>query len=250
MRRLAMVAFAATLVATVFRVCHLFWVGPVNSEVKWISPTFALIFLLIFLIWSQSILLMLNERHTNQLLSLARLDALTGVLNRAGFRELARPEIERCRHNGQQLWLLLFDLDHFKRVNDTYGHEAGDLLLRAFVATARATSRTSDLISRHGGEEFCLLLPDCSKNESVAIAELVRERFQTVTVTVGDHQVGTTVSVGIAELDSNQEPLRRALRRADKALYAAKRQGRNRFVLADGRSESRQGRVHEQVSKA
>ncbi|MDE1175899.1 MAG: GGDEF domain-containing protein [Edaphobacter sp.] len=238
MRRLAMTAFALAFVTTVLRVMHFAWTSRDNLDMEWLAPAFAVMFLGIFLVWSQAILLMLNERYANQLLNVARHDGLTGALNRAGFRELAQPEIERCRQSLEPVWLLLFDLDHFKKVNDTYGHEAGDLLLHAFVATARQTTRAEDLLSRYGGEEFCMLLPDCSKKEALSIAERLRQAFEVIRVTVAGQTVGTTVSIGAAEVGPGKDPLRAALRRADRALYAAKEQGRNRLVFADGRAEA------------
>ena len=244
MRRLAMAAFAGAFMATAFRVCDHIGLRNGGVEMEWLNPVFAMIFLLIFLIWSQAILLMLNERYANQLLRVARLDALTGVLNRAGFRELAEAEIERCKSRNKPIWLLLFDLDHFKKVNDTYGHEAGDLLLRAFVATARATIRAGDLLSRHGGEEFCMLLSGCSRSETADIAERLKQNFQATVVTTASGQVSTTVSIGAAEVSEGRDPLRAALHRADLALYAAKEKGRNQFVFTDELEGSHQTLVH------
>lgn len=240
MRRLAMAAFMAALVATALRTVIFAWADKTGRDLDWLGPGFALAFLLIFLVWSHSILLMLNERYANRLLRQALNDPLTGVFNRLGFRDAARAEIDRCRRMGRSTWVLLYDLDHFKSVNDTYGHEAGDQLLRAFVATAQQTLRTDDVLGRHGGEEFSVLLADCNAQEAMAAAERLRLAFERVTRLVDGREVRTTVSAGGAEVQHDKDPLRAAIRRADDALYKAK-QDRNRVLLSESavRSQSR-----------
>jgi diguanylate cyclase (GGDEF)-like protein len=174
-----------------------------------------------------------SERQRNQLRRAAQDDALTNLLNRGGFSALAGRQLSRCRQAGQPCTVLLMDLDHFKRVNDTYGHEAGDRLLCAFAEAVRAQSRATDLVARYGGEEFCALLTDTDSARAVAVAERIRHAFAAVTVPVKGGAMGTTVSIGVAELLPAGESLEQALRRADHALYAAKHAGRDRVVAAE-----------------
>ncbi|MDE1163471.1 MAG: GGDEF domain-containing protein [Acidobacteriaceae bacterium] len=230
MRRLAMSMFLSVPIVSVLRISNLFRLLSHGQDAPWIDALSSIVFLTIFLIWSLSILLMLNERYANSLLHQAQRDALTGVLNRRGFRERADLEIERCLQVRKQVWLLLYDLDHFKTVNDTHGHEAGDRLLQAFIMTARQFLRPEDLIGRHGGEEFCLLLPDYSREDALLLAEEVRVSFQTAAIEANGLPVRTTVSAGGCLISTDRSTLQLALNCADEALYEAKR-GRNSVVF-------------------
>jgi len=236
MRRLAMATFLATSLFMLFRVWATLrdpsapssFMGPstLQSLATFIS-------LLIVLVWNLAVHLMASERLENRLLGLAHSDALTSVLNRAGFRSLSQRQIARSLHDRRPVSLLLMDLDHFKRVNDRHGHEAGDRLLCAFVEVARQGIRPGDLLARHGGEEFCALLPGSTLDEAAAVAERIRRRFEPMRAHGPDGEIGTTVSIGVAELVLPDENLDQALNRADQALYVAKRQGRNRVATAD-----------------
>lgn len=233
MRRLAMATFLATALFMLFRIHATLseataaqgFMGP--SSVQSLAT---LVSLLIVLVWNLAVHLMNSERLENRLRGMAHSDALTGVLNRAGFRRLALRQIERSRHDSRPVSLLLMDLDHFKRINDRHGHEAGDRLLCAFVESARQAIRPGDLLARHGGEEFCALLPGASPGEAMAVAQRIRSRFEAVRVAGRDGETGTTVSIGVAELGLQDESLEAGLERADCALYAAKDDGRNRVV--------------------
>ncbi len=193
---------------------------------------------LIVLLWNLSVMLMANERLALRLTNVAHSDALTGVLNRAGFQPLAQRCVERYAINGQPVSLLLMDLDHFKKINDVHGHGSGDELLRAFVDVAQHASRPGDLLARYGGEEFCALLPGASLAEAMKIAERIRKRFETTQVRWGERPPAkTTVSIGVVEIALPEESIEAAIGRADRALYAAKYDGCNRvvagFVQAD-----------------
>ena len=233
LRQIAMVAFAACMVFSVVRAGITVWyVPPANFMAPGnTQPLLMLIGLGLVLFFNLSLMLMPGERLQNQLRRAAQDDALTHLLNRGGFNALARRQLLRSRHASQPSSVLLMDLDHFKRVNDSHGHEAGDRLLCAFAETVRAQSRASDLIARYGGEEFCVLLPEAAQQQALLIAERIRQQFSQVTVPAGRAQLGTTVSIGVAEIAAG-ETVEAALQRADQALYAAKHAGRNRVVLA------------------
>ncbi|WP_313954232.1 diguanylate cyclase [Accumulibacter sp.] len=157
-------------------------------------------------------------------------DALTGVGNRRHLDENLAAEWQRARRYGQPLSLLIFDIDHFKRVNDTWGHEAGDRVLQEVGALLRTFLRDSDRASRLGGEEFVLLMPGSSLVQAEAAAERLR---QAVAARAMSGLPGVTVSLGVAGL-ANDEDGSSLLARADAALYRAKQGGRNRVVASTG----------------
>lgn len=143
-----------------------------------------------------------------------------------------REEIERARRHGTQLSVLLMDLDHFKRVNDAYGHAAGDYVLQCFADRARSSVRLSDVLIRRGGEEFMLIMPDMPRQLAGLVAERIRHSMSESPLILGeDVKVVQTVSIGTASWNG-QESAEELERRADDAMYRAKRQGRNRVVLA------------------
>lgn len=156
-------------------------------------------------------------------------DALTGIFNRGHFTEMAVQEIERARRFAEPLSVALLDLDHFKRVNDTYGHDAGDMALVQFSQTCQEFARKIDLVGRLGGEEFVLLLPRANKEPAFEILQRLRLKVMETRITSsGGAQFGFTVSIGLASLRPHTRDLRELLRNADAALYKAKREGRNR----------------------
>jgi diguanylate cyclase (GGDEF)-like protein len=173
---------------------------------------------------------MVKERQTAQHRAAALRDPLTGVANRRAFFERGVPLLAETLAAGQPAALLVLDLDQFKRVNDTFGHEAGDRVLCDFCATALPLLRVGDLFGRTGGEEFACLLPGASAIEAVRVAERVRAAFAMLTAESGGPY--STVSIGVATSDEVGGELRMLLAAADRALYRAKEQGRNRVEAA------------------
>ena len=185
-----------------------------------------------------------------QLRALATRDSLTGAANRRHFVELALRERERALRSGSPLTLCMFDADHFKNVNDHYGHVAGDHVLSAIAQAATSALRKSDVLGRLGGEEFGILLPDTALPGALVLAERVRTAVAGIELQtsemppdssvhhlpptadaapafVPDPTIKATISIGVAELRGD-EPFESLLKRADRALYAAKDLGRNR----------------------
>jgi diguanylate cyclase (GGDEF)-like protein len=161
----------------------------------------------------------------------ARVDGLTGLLNRTAFFESGRSLIALSRRHQRPLSVVMADLDHFKMVNDRFGHSAGDVLLAAFAETLRKTQRSSDVCARLGGEEFAILLPETSAAAAIQFAERVRESLATLRAEEKDSE-GVTASFGIAELAPSDASLDTLIDRADRALYKAKAEGRNRTIAA------------------
>ena len=163
----------------------------------------------------------------------AQLDSLTGCCNRRSFEELFHKEAERSRRLGRGIAVLFVDLDHFKSINDRYGHGVGDVVLQQAARRIEKALRESDLLFRWGGEEFVALLPHTGPSEVAGVAERVRAALaERSLLPVGNEELAVTASIGgaaAAELPTAPADL---LRRADQALYEAKRAGRNRVVQA------------------
>jgi len=178
-------------------------------------------------------LLMCRERIYARALAEAGTDALTGVASRGTFLARAERILARAAEEAASVSAVLFDLDHFKSINDTYGHAAGDRVLRAFAATAAPLLRPVDLIGRIGGEEFCVLLSGTTADAAYVIAERIRHAFETNPMLgAADAAISATVSAGVATNDQTLT-LEALLEAADRALYRAKRRGRNRVERAD-----------------
>ena len=180
---------------------------------------------------SFAFILMHKERADRETYELATTDPLTGVYNRRTFKELAEPNLSRSRRAHVPVSLLMLDLDHFKRINDTYGHLAGDDVLKGFATLVRNCLRKEDLLARYGGEEFVVLLPGSSQAAAAALAERIREQTAALPMEANGHRARVTVSIGSASEKGDTLPsLEAMLGRADEALYQAKREGRNRVV--------------------
>lgn len=174
------------------------------------------------------------EKRIEDLYSLATIDALTSLNNRRNLLEKINFEIERAKRYGLNMMFFMLDIDHFKKINDTYGHDGGDAVLRGLGALLRDTMRTSDHVGRLGGEEFGILLTGVVPQQAEAIAERLRRRVEEMVVWHGDKDIRFTVSIGLADLQTEtQNPLEDMMKRADLALYRAKNSGRNRVCLAD-----------------
>jgi len=160
-------------------------------------------------------------------------DPLTGLGNRRYLKDQAAMEIARAERSGAPLTLIAIDLDHFKRINDTYGHDVGDLVLLAFANTARELLRDGDVLCRMGGEEFAVLLPDTTREQAMQIAERLREAVATTPARLdqGATEEGAlaySASLGVTLVSTGETTLKPAIKRADQGLYAAKEAGRNR----------------------
>lgn len=172
----------------------------------------------------------------------AQTDSLTGALNRRAFMTRGHRLVLRHQRSGQPLCLLFLDLDRFKSLNDRYGHSGGDDVLVKFVAVVHECIRPTDFLFRLGGEEFCCLLPTTRVDEALGVAERIRRRMEAATVNVAGTAVRATVSLGIASTETFGYDVDTLVRRADMAVYAAKRAGRNTVVIAtDGDAD---GQVH------
>jgi diguanylate cyclase (GGDEF)-like protein len=165
-----------------------------------------------------------------QLEKLAITDVLTGVLNRRALFDLMRREMDRERRHRHGLAVILFDIDHFKAVNDRYGHAAGDAVLQHVVATTSGAVRKVDTLARYGGEEFVLVAPETDEARALQLAERIRAVLQSAGIAVDHEIVHVTASFGIAMLHPDDEEPEQVFRRADRALYAAKAAGRDRVV--------------------
>jgi len=176
------------------------------------------------------IVMLVSERTVSVHKTAASVDPLTGLLNRRGFSEATSRMIEREAKAGRPVTVMIFDIDHFKSVNDRFGHAAGDDVLKVFSDVVVSNLRITDLVGRVGGEEFAALLP-CTVEEAVVAAERVREGFEACGVAVDDAPLETTVSIGIAGGPAQTE-LEVLMASADTALYQAKRSGRNRVEVA------------------
>ena len=171
---------------------------------------------------------LLKAQHALEIL--ARTDALTGVLNRGAVVKELEKEIERATREGTRLGLGMLDIDHFKLINDTYGHRAGDAVLCAVVRRIRGVMRPYDTFGRFGGEEFLVLVPGLAEEDLKDVLERLRDAIGSAPIVVDGHQLIVTASLGGATRDD--ESADSLIARADNALYAAKKQGRDRVAMA------------------
>ena len=160
-------------------------------------------------------------------------DGLTGLRNRRAFEDDIAVEVARHRRSGRPLSLIVADLDHFKRINDTWGHDTGDAVLRGFAEVCRKAIREGDLACRIGGEEFAILLPDTPLETAAVVAERLRAEVEDAAIPLlGSAAVSYSISAGVAELDVTDVGARQFFKRADAALFRAKAHGRNRVERA------------------
>lgn len=175
-------------------------------------------------------LMLANEFITNELRHLAEVDPLTNVFNRRAFLTLLDKAISNAQRTQTTLPVLVMDLDHFKKVNDSWGHRAGDDVLRHFVILAQRCLRKEDVMGRLGGEEFAIFLPNAGAGGAIAVAERLRAMVEAHPVVTEQRSITLTVSVGVT-LCAGSESAGAALQRADEAMYLAKERGRNRVEM-------------------
>jgi len=169
--------------------------------------------------------------------TLAVTDALTGLPNRRALSDLFRREIERAQRHRRDLAVIMFDVDHFKAINDRHGHAAGDVVLRQVAGIAVQSTRSTDTIARYGGEEFVLIAPETNMASALDLAERMRLALQSAEIRIDHLSLKVTASFGVAMLRGDDARPEDVLRRADEALYAAKGAGRNRVMAEPAAGE-------------
>lgn len=196
------------------------------------AETSHLLFLLLLLVLASIVFWAFRTKYSQlRFRRMARHDDLTGIFNRQHFLERAEQTLKRLRKDDGHACLLILDMDHFKRINDAYGHVAGDRVLKQVAANCREQLRDSDVCGRLGGEEFGVLMPGSTVDQGMEISERIRMSLARSPVNVRDSQhIIMTVSIGLASTETHGYALRPLLLAADDALYAAKRGGRNRVI--------------------
>lgn len=184
--------------------------------------------------WAVGAVLDITDRKVKEekLVMLATMDGLTGVFNRRHFLLLAEQEVARSKRYNKNLFFLMFDLDHFKEINDTFGHETGDRVLQDFTSICTEGLRRADIFGRMGGEEFAALVVEATEEDAIAVAERIRKNFASKSIRRDETEKNLSVSIGISRIDPVTGSLESAYAAADTALYAAKGQGRNRVIMA------------------
>ena len=224
-RWLSMCALASASAVQLLRIATSF-TYPLGTDIFDVEPH-QLIYItsyafLIFL-FSISLILLASERLRTELEHLAHHDSLTNALTRRHMAEACQQELGRCHRHGRQMALLMLDLDHFKAVNDTFGHQTGDRVLIDFVSLVNALLRQADQLGRFGGEEFMLLLPETTLEEALFVANRIR-----IACVQSTKEPSYTVSIGVTTNHPGHDTLDALMARADAALYRAKADGRNR----------------------
>ncbi|AVJ22405.1 MULTISPECIES: diguanylate cyclase [Pseudomonas] len=172
-------------------------------------------------------------RHKRELLALSRTDSLSGLLNHGAWKDHLDLEFQRCRRGPGGAAIALIDIDHFKTINDTYGHVTGDIVLRQLSKVLRQNLRTTDLAGRYGGDEFCVILPDMPLNRATEVMEALRGRFNALAY-AQDPTLRVSLSIGLAPYQPSHADSISWLNDADQALYEAKSSGRNRVSSVQG----------------
>ena len=171
------------------------------------------------------------QAANQELQRLSSTDRLTGLYNRGHWEEMLRQDYARHRRYDTNAALVMFDIDHFKKVNDTYGHQAGDAVIQQTADIIRKDMRDADIAGRYGGEEFVVLLPGTDSEGAVMFAERLRQSIEAHEVRYEQHSIRFTISLGVADLSLPTSGYAQLIERADNALYASKSAGRNRVTL-------------------
>ncbi|MET0094553.1 MAG: GGDEF domain-containing protein, partial [Sedimenticola sp.] len=174
------------------------------------------------------------QKVNRELELISRTDGLTRLMNRHAWEESVEQEFRRAVRSGRASTLVMFDIDHFKKVNDTYGHQAGDEVLRQVAETLMETQRDTDLAGRYGGEEFGVLLLDTDLEGASYFCERLRVLIEDLLVEYEGSKIQVTISLGIAEIPEYMDEYTQWIEHADKALYRSKAEGRNRISVFEG----------------
>ncbi len=179
---------------------------------------------------SFAFMLLINYTLANELKELAATDSLTGILNRRTIEVETMRQLAQIKRSGDNVAIMMIDVDHFKQINDRHGHPAGDEVLRRLAHLMRSVVRGTDYIARYGGEEFCILLPATGEKQAAALAERLRRLYSELRVDWNGHSLQSTISIGVADSRQAGSDLETLIKAVDTALYQAKHQGRNRVV--------------------
>jgi diguanylate cyclase (GGDEF)-like protein len=171
------------------------------------------------------------QAANRELQKLSSTDRLTSLYNRGHWEEALRLEHARHVRYGTSAALVMFDIDHFKRVNDTYGHQCGDRVIQRVADVVREHTRDADIAGRYGGEEFAVLLPDTDKHGGAMFAERLRAAVEALDVMHEGESIRCTISLGVADMIAPMDDHKTLIERADQALYASKKNGRNRVSV-------------------
>ena len=196
----------------------------VNGEVEHVS-------LLVYDVTDMAVSKQALEAANTELTRLSITDRLTGLNNRGHWEECLGREFGRYQRTRQPTTVVMFDIDHFKKVNDTHGHQAGDEVIRSVSRVLQATARETDITGRYGGEEFGVILINTTAETSLFFAERLRKRIEKLVVEHEDMEIRFTISLGIAEANEQDKDYKAWLERADQALYQCKEGGRNRAMI-------------------
>lgn len=169
-----------------------------------------------------------------ELRQIATTDSLTGAQTRRSFHLEVKKEMERAKRFNRSAGFIAMDIDHFKTINDTHGHQAGDIVLRNFAAICKASLRSIDLFARLGGEEFVIVLPETGHPGAISVAERLRQNIAVTPISDGERRISVTASFGVTDFFGEDRTVQSILGRADRALYKAKADGRNRTIYIGG----------------
>jgi diguanylate cyclase (GGDEF)-like protein len=173
-----------------------------------------------------------RARLFQEVQSLALTDPLTGLQNRRSLFELGRIEFSRAQRMQRPFCCMMLDLDHFKQINDNYGHPLGDQIIQEFAERCKSSVREVDLIGRYGGEEFLIFLPETDSQTAMQVAERLRASVEGMPIKVSGREINVTVSIGVSRTDENTLELETLIARADQAMYIAKHKGRNNVKIS------------------
>lgn len=179
---------------------------------------------------SFAFMLLINYTLANELKELAATDGLTGIMNRRTIEVEAMRQLAQVQRSGDNVAIMMIDVDHFKQINDRHGHPAGDEVLRRLAHLMQSVVRGTDYIARYGGEEFCILLPATGEKQAAALAERLRRLYSELRVDWNGHSIQSTISIGVADSRQAGSDLETLIKAVDTALYQAKHRGRNRVV--------------------